>query len=140
MNLNNFGSILNFAKEIEAADDAFYSASSKNSSCKEYSATFEEFAQNLKKNIKVIERTLRENITEMILERIEDFSTESFSLEIGNVDSMEKALESAKNIERRAIRYYSEAALKLKALSEVARNLKMLAKKRESHLNKLNTL
>jgi hypothetical protein len=142
MNLNNFGSILNFAKEIETIDEAFYAAACKNPSCKEYKDIFEEFAKNLKKNIKIAERTLRENISEMILESISNFTKDPFYVEIKDIDSMDEKnlIEFAKKLEKRAMQYYAEASQKLKALSEVSRALKMLGKKRGAHLNKLENI
>ena len=88
MSLNNFGSILNFAKEIEKIDEAFYSGAAKNPLCKEYADLFEEFAKNLKKNIKIVERTLRENITEMILESIDNFTKEPFYIDMIESESI----------------------------------------------------
>ncbi|MBW1867771.1 MAG: hypothetical protein JRF52_06310 [Deltaproteobacteria bacterium] len=52
----------------------------------------------------------------------------------------EAVLEKAQNLEERAERYYCEAAEKMKALSEVARALKMLGKKHAAHLRELDAL
>jgi rubrerythrin len=54
--------------------------------------------------------------------------------------TVEDALASAKRLEDRAVRYYSEAAAKIKALPEVARALKLLGKKHSGHRDKLAAL
>ena len=68
MPLENFGSILNFAEELELQDLGFYKAVAQNPACAEHKQMFEEFAADTDKNIKSVQRTRRENVTEMILE------------------------------------------------------------------------
>ena len=142
MPLENFGSILNFAEEIENQDKAFYSAAAGNPACSEYQDLFEQFASDAGKNIKSIQRTRRENVTEMILEPIKDFIRAPFCEECEGAATMEAAevLSSAKTLEGRAERYYTEAAVKIKALPEVSRALKVLAKKHRAHIVKLDEL
>jgi rubrerythrin len=139
MPLLNFGSILNFAEELETEDQAFYAAAAKNPACAEHKALFEQFAATGKKNVQTVLRTRRENVTEMILESIKDFTRAPFCEECQGVDSMTAAevLETAKRLEERAERYYKQAAEKLKALSEVARALKTIGKKHTANLKKL---
>lgn len=142
MSLENFGSILNFAEELESQDHAFYGIVAANPSCAEYKTLFEEFAKDAGKNTKTAQRTRRENVTEMILEPIKDFAREPFCEECQGADALDAAgaLEAAKRLESRAERYYTAAAAKMKALPEVARALKLLGKKRKAHLDKLAAL
>ena len=142
MPLENFGSILNFAEELESQDQAFYSSVTTNPACSEYKNLFDQFAADAKKNIKHVQRTRRENVTEMILEPIKNFTREPFYEACEGADSMTAAdaLKTARRLEQRAERYYLEAAGKIKALPEVARALKTLAKKRQAHLEKLAAL
>jgi rubrerythrin len=139
MPLVNFGSILNFAEELEGQDQAFYSSVATNPACSEHQDLFKQFAADAKKNIKHVQRTRRENVTEMILEPIKNFTRQPFCEAYEGVDSMTAAdaLKTAHRLEQRAERYYIEAAAKIKALPEVARALKTLAKKRQTHLQKL---
>jgi hypothetical protein len=44
MPLENFGSILNFAEELELQDLGFYKTLAENPACAEYKQLFEEFA------------------------------------------------------------------------------------------------
>ena len=142
MLLENFGSILNFAEELERQDQAFYSIVITNPSCAQHKDLFDQFAVDAKKNIKHVQRTRRENVTEMILEPIKNFTREPFCEACEGAGSMTvgDALETAKRLEQRAESYYLEAAGKIKALPEVARALKTLAKKRRAHLEKLAAL
>lgn len=142
MPLENFGSILNFAEELESQDEAFYTTAASNPACTEYKNLFEQFAADAKKNITSIQRTRRENVTEMILESIKDFTRAPFCEECESAATMEasEVLSSAKRLEERAERYYTAAAVKIKALPEVSRALKALGKKHTAHLRKLAEL
>jgi hypothetical protein len=142
MPLENFGSILNFAEELEQQDEAFFTAAAGNPACAEQKSLFEQFAADAKKNLKNIQRTRRENVTEMILEPIKDFVRAPFCEECEGAATMSAAevIDAAKKLEDRANRYYTEAAAKIKALPEVARALKIIGKKHTAHLQRLAEL
>jgi rubrerythrin len=142
MPLENFGSILNFAEELELQDLGFYKTVAENPACAEYKHLFEEFAAAINKNVKTVQRTRRENVTEMILEPIKDFIRAPFCEECGAAGLMtaDEALKTARRLENRAVRYYTEAATKIKALPEVARALKLIGKKHAAHLARLQEL
>jgi len=142
MPLENFGSILNFAEELELQDLGFYKTLAENPACAEYKQLFEEFAAAIDKNVKNVQRTRRENVTEMILEPIKDFIRAPFCEECVGIDKMNaaEALDAARRLEDRAVRYYTEAAAKIKALPEVARALKLLGKKHSAHIAKLDEI
>ena len=139
MPLENFGSILNFAEELESQDLEFYEAVAGNPACGAHKQMFEQFAANARKNIKTVQRTRRENVTEMILEPIKDFVRAPYCevCQVAPDMTVEDALATAKRLEDRAVRYYMEAAAKIKALPEVARALKLLGKKHNTHLQSL---
>jgi rubrerythrin len=135
MPLENFGSILNFAEELEKQDREFFTAAAGNPACEPYREMFEQFATDAGKNIKTVLRTRRENVTEMILEPIRDFTRAPYCEECaaaGRV-TLDEALATAQRLIDRAERYYTEAAVKIRALPEVARALKTLAKKHKKH-------
>jgi rubrerythrin len=140
MPLENFGSILNFAEELELQDLGFYKTLVDNPACAEHKAMFEGFAATIDKNVKIVQRTRRENVTEMILEPIKDFIRAPFCEECVGIDKMNaaEALDAARRLEDRAVRYYTEAAVKIKALPEVARALKLLGRKHSAHIAKLD--
>ena len=141
MPLENFGSILNFAEELELQDLGFYKTVAENPACAGHKQMFEEFAAAINKNVKSVQRTRRENVTEMILEPIKDFIRAPCE-ECEGADSMSaaEALDAARRLEDRAVRYYTEAAVKIKAQPEVARALKTVGKKHIAHFNKLKEI
>jgi len=142
MPLQNFGSILNFAEELERLDRQFYAAASGNPACAGCKAQFAELEAEAARNVTTVQRIRRENVTEMILEPVKDFTRAPFceACEGAAVQSAAEVLATATRLERRAERYYTEAAEKLKALAEVSRALKTLAKNRKAHAAKLASL
>lgn len=142
MPLTNFGAILNFAEKVEQDDMEFYRQASSSAAAEPYRLLFEMFFREGKKNISLVQRTRRENVTEMILEPIRDFVRDSYQQTIGDVDGMDlpAILSSVDAIENRAIRYYTDAAEKISALPEVSRALKTLAKKRTKRLAQVKNL
>ena len=142
MQLSNFGSILNFAEELEIQDQAYYQAVAANPNCADHKDLYLQFAADAKKNTRTVQRTRRENVTEMILEPIKDFSREPYceACEGAEALSATEALATARRLEQRALRYYTEAAAKIKALPEVSRALKLIGKKRTAHIKQLDAV
>ena len=73
MPLQNFGSILNFAEEIESLDRQFYAAAGGNPACAGHKALFAQLEAEAARNVTTVQRIRRENVTEMILEPVKDF-------------------------------------------------------------------
>ena len=142
MPITSFGGLLNFAEQMEKQDMAFYESVAANQKMDDLCDLFQGFAKDGKKNIAHILRTRRENVTEMILEPISDFFREPFVLETGDGKNMNRAqiLDYSQKMEARAIAYYTEGAIKIKALPEVSQALKVAGKKRIAHTKKLSSL
>jgi rubrerythrin len=142
MELKNFGSILKFAVEMEAADQAFYRAAATNPSCAEHKSLFEDLANEAKKNEQVMLRARRENVTEMILEPIYGFSSELFLTDSKGAEimSLGRAVEMAYKLEDKAERFYTQAAEKIQAQREVSRALARTAKRRVANKARLAAL
>ncbi|MEN8210202.1 MAG: hypothetical protein ABFR31_00670 [Thermodesulfobacteriota bacterium] len=142
MPLTSFGSILTFAEEIETLDSTFYSGAANNPECADLKSLIEPFIKEIKKNIVIIQRTRRENVTEMILEPIQDFVRAPFCIKEEDAKSMNaaKALETMKTIEQRSLDYYTAASKKMKSLPEVANALRLLGKKHNARLRKINDI
>ncbi|MBC2711795.1 MAG: hypothetical protein HGJ94_12650 [Desulfosarcina sp.] len=142
MPLANFGAILNFAEAVEQKDMEFYSKAASTAAAATHQELFETLAREGKKNVSLVQRTRRENVTEMILEPIRDFVRDSYQKAVGDADGMDLAaiLAAAISLEKRAIRYYTDAAEKIRALPEVSRALKTLAKKRTKRLGLVENL
>jgi rubrerythrin len=142
MELKNFGSILNFAVELEAADQAFYKALAANPACAEQKDLFEALGAEAKKNGQVMLRTRRENVTEMILEPIYGFSSESFLADRKGAEKTGpvQAVSMAYELEDKAEGFYTEAAEKMEALREASRALARAAKRRAANKTRLTAL
>jgi len=142
MPLQNFGSILNFAEELERLDRQFYAAASANPACAGHKALLAQLEAEAARNVTTVQRIRREYVTEMILEPVKDFTRAPYceACEGAAVQSASEVLATARRLESRAERYYAEAAEKLTALTEVSRALKTLGKLRKARLAKLNSL
>jgi len=139
MPLTNFGAVLNFAEAIEREDMEFYGHVVQHPHVGPRADLFTSLAGEGKKHVALVQRTRRENVTEMILEPIQGLSRDSYQIVLGDLARMDgqAILEAAFALENRAIRYYNSAAEKIRALPEVARALKTLAKKRTQRLARL---
>lgn len=136
MPLENFGSIMNFAEDLESQDRQFYETAAENANCRSHRPLFEKLAADAARNQKTVQQIRRENVTEMILESVRDFRRDGFCEACDGAVAMTAAevLETATRLEARADRYYAEAAEKLGAMPEVSRALKALGKSRKSHI------
>jgi len=130
MELKNFGSILNFAAELEAGDAAFYSKAGANPAYRNHWETFAEMARDHQQNEQRILRARRENVTEMVLEPIKDFDGIHFvrDREAPAGRDLGAILQIMQDLEERAEIFYNEAAEKIKALPEVSQLFRRLAK------------
>ena len=142
MDLRNFGSILKFAVELEAADQTFYKAVATNPACVEHKALFEELALQARNNEQVMLRTRRENVTEMILEPIYGFSSEPFLTDREGAGKLNpgQVVELARELEDKAEGFYTQAAQKIQALREVSRALARTATRRAANKARLAAL
>ena len=138
MPLRNFGSILTFAAELEKADKTFYAEAAENPECSRYREMLEGFSKQADKNLKLLLRARQENVTEMILENIENFTREPFisSREDVRRFSANEALAKIRELEEKASLFYAEASERLKALPEVSRTLKSVEKRHRIQLEK----
>ena len=140
MPLTNFGAILNFAETIEAEGMDFYLQASQQAGAGSLSDGFAALATEGKKLRSLVQRTRRENVTEMILEPIRDFYRASYQLSVDDPTAMDRGgiLNAAVALENRAFQYYNDAADRIRALPEVSRALKMLAKKHAKRIDRFN--
>jgi rubrerythrin len=144
MPLINFGSIFNFAETLETDAEAVYNKLAALDACSSIREMLEEFVRDCRKNVQTIQRTRRENVTEMILEPIKDFTRAPYQIVIedSQTDTADtaSALLVARKLAQNAEGYYMEAAQKIKALPEVSRALKTIGKKHTAHLRKLDAV
>jgi rubrerythrin len=139
MPLTNFGAILNFAEQVERDDMDFYTRVAQAAPESAERDRYQTFAGEGKKHVTLVQRTRRENVTEMILEPICDFERGRYQVSADEEFGADPAAirKAAVTRETRAIGYYTDAAEKIRALPEVSRALKTLAKKRSRRLDQL---
>jgi rubrerythrin len=142
MPLKNFGAILTFAAEMEAADEEFYRKAAASPAGANYSTLLEELAEEKKKNEKLMRLTCRESVCEMILEPIVDLSREPYISDREGVEAMnaDLLLKKALQLETKAERFYTEAAGKILALPEVSRALARTARRRTADKERLERI
>src|SRR5512147_1799229 len=101
MPLQNFGSILNFAEELESQDQQFYAAAAANPNCAAYKALFTELESEAARNVTTVQRIRREYVTEMILEPVKDFTRAPFceACEGAAVQTAAEVLATAQRLE-----------------------------------------
>ena len=106
--LNQFGSVLSYAIELEGLLAEYYGKAAKTND--KYQTEFGTRSQASLKRKKKLERSRRENITEIILEPIEDLDASDYVLD-AKMD-----LETINNNEKIVIKFYADAGPKLNVL------------------------
>jgi rubrerythrin len=88
-----------------------------------------------------MEKTRRENVTEMILEPITGLHQEDYGIDLKVVDPMEDAdlLRAALILEEREKKFFNDVSIKV-PLPEVARIFRKMAQKKQENLAKLQSL
>lgn len=138
MPLRNFGSILTFAAELEKADSTFYAEAAENPEFSRFRDMLEGFAKQADRNLKLLLRARQENVTEMILENIENFTREPFTSSHEDMTRLnaDEVLAKIRELEEKASLFYAEASERLKALPEVSRTLRSVEKRHRIQLEK----
>ena len=126
MELRNFGGVLTFAAEQEQADAELFEALAANPACADKKAALEDLAKQCRKNQKNLLRSRQENVTEMILEPISDFTSEPYETDKSGAGDLAaaEALAKAGEVMDKSIAFYNQAKDKISALPEVSRLLK----------------
>jgi hypothetical protein len=107
--LNQFGAVLSFAINIEKILVEYYeSARGKN---QEYLSELEQRRDASQKRVKKLERSRRENVTEITLEPIEGLDASNYRLDVSSFDF--GIINSNEEI---MIKFYTEAGPKLNVL------------------------
>jgi hypothetical protein len=131
VSLNQFGAVMTFAIELETKLIDFYKlASEKNISLSE---EFKKRAIACRKRKKKLERSRRENVTEIILEPIEGLNRSNYIIELSSTST-----ENIKKVETTVTRFYKDATEKINVL-ECQRVLKRCYSEHQKLINLSNT-
>jgi rubrerythrin len=141
MALSTFGAIMGFAAEMVQRTETFYKAMVQKAKDPILSEALQVLSEEEGKNYALMERTRRENVTEMILEPVTGLQREDYEIDLKMTDQMRDAdlLKAALAFEERERRFFSEVSNKV-PLPEVGRIFRKVAQKKERSLAKLKTL
>ena len=141
MALTTFGAIMGFAAEIiRQAEDVYriLVAKANNPTLRE---ALQLFQREEGKNHSLMERTRRENVTEMILEPVTGLYQEDYEIDLKVLDRTDDVglLKAAIILEEREKKFFRDASSKV-PLPEVGRIFRKIVQRKEENLSKLQGL
>ena len=141
MGLTTFGAIMGFAGKITGQSADTYKTmiqKAKDPGLREILGTL---SVEGGKSRSLMEKTRRENVTEMILEPITGLRQEDYEIDLKVTDGMEDAdlLKAVLTLEEREWKFFSDVSIKV-PLPEVARIFRKLAQKKRENLENLQNL
>ncbi len=141
MALSTFGAIMGFSAEIVQQTETFYKTMVQRAKDPILSEVLRILLEEEGKNYSLMEKTRRENVTEMILEPIAGLHQGDYEIEMKGMDQNKDVdlLKMALILEERERRFFSEVSDKI-PLPEVGRIFRRMAQKKERSLAKLKTL
>jgi rubrerythrin len=141
MALSTFGAIMGFSVEMVQQTEAFYKTMVQKAKDPMLKEAFQVLLEEERKNYSLMEKTRRENVTEMILEPIAGLHRGDYEIEMKAMDQTKDVdlLKMALILEERGRRFFSEVSDKL-PLPEVGRIFRKMAQKKERSLVKLKAL
>ncbi len=141
MALSTFGAIMGFAAEMVQQTEAFYETMIQKAQDPILREALQVLLEEEEKNYSLMEKTRRENVTEMILEPIAGLHPGDYEIEAKGMDQTKDVdlLKTALILEERERRFFSEVSDKV-PLPEVGRIFRKVAQKKEGALAKLKTL
>jgi hypothetical protein len=141
MALTTFGAIMGFAAEITGRTGDTYKAMVQKAKDSGLREILQALSVEGGKSHSLMEKTRRENVTEMILEPITGLQQEDYEIDLKITDQMRDAdlLKTALAFEEREKKFFSDVSSKV-PLPEVARIFRKLAQKKQENLTKLQSL
>lgn len=140
MNLTTFGAIMGFAAEMVGQTENAYKALVEKAKNPVLRETLQSLLNEAGKNHSLMERTRRENVTEMILEPIAGLEQEDYRIDLEMMDSAEDVdlLKTALRLEERERKFFHDVSSRV-PLPEVARIFRKIAQKKEGNLERLRS-
>jgi rubrerythrin len=141
MELGTFGAIMGFAVQMVQQTETFYKTMAQKAQDPVLREAFQVLSKEEGKGLSLMERTRRENVTEMILEPIAGLDRSDYEIEMKEMDHSSDAdlLKTALVLEERAQRFFSDVSGKV-PLPEVGRIFRKAAQKKEKSLARLNSI
>ena len=112
MTLSTFGAIMGFAAEMVQQTETFYKTRVQKAKDPILREALQALSEEEAKNYSLMERTRRENVTEMILEPIAELDIDDYKIEMNGMDQTKDAdfLKTALILGERKRRFFSEAS------------------------------
>jgi hypothetical protein len=141
MALTTFGAIMGFAVEITGQTGEIYKTLAQKAKDLTLSEVLQTLSAEGEKSRSLMEKTRRENVTEMILEPITGLHQEDYEVDLKVVDPMEDGdlLRVALILEERGKKFFGDVSSKV-PFPEVARIFRKMAQKKQENLSKLQSL
>jgi len=141
MALSTFGAIMGFAGKITGQSADTYKTMVQKAKDPDLREILGTLSVEGGKSHSLMEKTRRENVTEMILEPITGLRQEDYEIDLKVVDSMEDTdlLKAALILEEREKKFLIDVSIKV-PLPEVARIFRKLAQKKLENLQKLQSI
>jgi cobalamin biosynthesis protein CbiD len=141
MALSTFGAIMGFAAEMIGQTKGAYETLVEKAENPVLRETLQAFLEEGGKNYSLMEKTRRENVTEMILEPVTGLYQEDYEINLKMLDLMGDVdvVRVAMILEQREKKFFRDASSKV-PLPEVARVFRKIAQKKEENLTKLQSL
>jgi hypothetical protein len=141
MVLSTFGAIMGFAAEWAGQTGETFKTLAQKTKVAALKETLLALAAEEMKNRSLMEKTRRENVTEMILEPVAGLQQEDYAVNLQGMDQTEDTglLKIALLLQERERQFFRDASLKV-PLPEVARIFRKIAQKKEENLTHLQSL
>jgi rubrerythrin len=141
MTLSTFGAIMGFAAQMVQQTETLYKTMIQKVENPVLREALQLLLEEEGKNYSLMERTRRENVTEMILEPIAGLHPDDYEIKTEGMDQSRDVdlLKTALVLEERERRFFSEVSDKV-PLPEVGRVFRKVAQKKEKSLAKLKSL
>lgn len=141
MALTTFGAIMGFAGEITGRTADAYKIMIQKAKDPGLRDILQTLSVEGAKSHSLMEKTRRENVTEMILEPITGLRQEDYEIDVQVANQMEDAdlLKATLAFEEREKKFFTDVSSKV-PLPEVARIFRKMAQKKQENLEKLHNL
>jgi hypothetical protein len=142
MELGTVGAVLTYAIRLEGHSVDFYEQAASTTGDEPTREVFLFVAEAKRKRKKVVERSRREFVNEMLLEPIEGFEGNDDLLETLPLPDLDRRglLQLAKELEEGIQRQYSAVTAKISHLPQLARVFRKLSEGNSDHKSRLESL
>jgi rubrerythrin len=131
--------VLRYTLQLEDQTSQFYRALAANNNFAKAKELFTKFADNSERRRKDLERTARESVDHSLLEPVSGIFEETYTLNtsLPNSANTSAAISTAKILEEKMTKFYTEAGDKITFISNVSRLYRRYAQDRAKALTSL---